>query len=294
MKNLSFIIILLVFIPYIGYSANYIGTFDDISSSARAAGMGNAFIGLSDDPGGVYYNPAGISQIKNPQLALMYKDLYSLGLISCMVITYVQPIGKSSCIGISWRRLGTSSDEVYFMKSYSENTYRFTYAAEILPLFYIGGNFKFLIIDYEVKATSVAYDVGVLLKTFEKHLNIGVLLKDINSPKVRWQHKEKEEAYEDTVPMNLIIGGTIRPNNYISISMDYRNLLADNHITHIGIEGWLLNRILSPKAGVILRNEKMDLSCGMGIKYKYLKFDYAFEYHNELNYTHAFGLSINF
>ena len=47
-----------------GLSLNSIGV--------KAGGMGGAFIGLADDYSAIYWNPAGMSQITNPQLAAYY------------------------------------------------------------------------------------------------------------------------------------------------------------------------------------------------------------------------------
>lgn len=58
-----------------GYAQNY-GTgavpFIRISPTARASGMGDAYVALSDDIGALYYNPAGIAQIKNMEVLATY------------------------------------------------------------------------------------------------------------------------------------------------------------------------------------------------------------------------------
>lgn len=43
------------------------------AQSARARGMGGAFIGLSDDESAIYYNPAGLSQIQGREASLQAK-----------------------------------------------------------------------------------------------------------------------------------------------------------------------------------------------------------------------------
>jgi long-subunit fatty acid transport protein len=42
-------------------------TFLKVNYSARAAAMGNAYTGLANDAGAVFFNPAGLVQIKFPQ-----------------------------------------------------------------------------------------------------------------------------------------------------------------------------------------------------------------------------------
>ncbi|MBI3039351.1 hypothetical protein HYY75_09950 [bacterium] len=43
------------------------------AQSARARGMGGAFLGVSDDESATYYNPAGLSQIQGQELSLQTK-----------------------------------------------------------------------------------------------------------------------------------------------------------------------------------------------------------------------------
>jgi len=41
-------------------------------SGARAAGMGNAFIAVSDDGTAASWNPAGLSQLRRPELSVVF------------------------------------------------------------------------------------------------------------------------------------------------------------------------------------------------------------------------------
>jgi long-subunit fatty acid transport protein len=41
-------------------------------SGARAAGMGNAFIAVSDDGTAASWNPAGLSQLRKPEFSVVY------------------------------------------------------------------------------------------------------------------------------------------------------------------------------------------------------------------------------
>lgn len=65
----------------------------EISGSARILGMGNAFVGLADEPGALKFNPAGLTQLKmrgfvfeNQNFNDNEIDYFSLG--------YVNPVGK--------------------------------------------------------------------------------------------------------------------------------------------------------------------------------------------------------
>lgn len=47
-------------------------SYDNLGTSAKAVGMGNAFVAIADDPSGVFYNPAGLARLKGVQLSVMY------------------------------------------------------------------------------------------------------------------------------------------------------------------------------------------------------------------------------
>src|SRR4029079_6571195 len=82
---------------------------------ARAPGMGNAFVGLADDVYALYYNPAGLAQLKRPELATSYTRLL-LGLsdnsnLSSSFVGYAHPLkeGKWGTAAVAWQQLSLNS-----------------------------------------------------------------------------------------------------------------------------------------------------------------------------------------
>ncbi len=65
MRNYWLIIACVILLPKIvianGFAVN--------EQSAIAAGMGGAFVAQADDPSAVYYNPAGLVQLKGTQIS---------------------------------------------------------------------------------------------------------------------------------------------------------------------------------------------------------------------------------
>src|SRR3989339_1100073 len=51
---------------------NLYSAFENTFSGARPYGMGNAYTGLSDDIQGIFYNPAGLSQVRHSELITYY------------------------------------------------------------------------------------------------------------------------------------------------------------------------------------------------------------------------------
>ncbi len=50
--------------------------FNFSGAGCRAAAMGGAFVGLSDDATAIYWNPAGLAQLKRPEFSLMGSYVY--------------------------------------------------------------------------------------------------------------------------------------------------------------------------------------------------------------------------
>lgn len=61
----------------VGMSAPSWAGFQDLGVGARAMGMGRAFVAVSDDPSALFWNAAGITQIKNLEGLAMYAPMYT-------------------------------------------------------------------------------------------------------------------------------------------------------------------------------------------------------------------------
>jgi hypothetical protein len=61
-----------------------------LPQAARAAGLGQAFTGLADDPSALAWNPAGLSTLAAPELSLMHTDY--LADTSHDVVAYAHPV----------------------------------------------------------------------------------------------------------------------------------------------------------------------------------------------------------
>ena len=85
-------------------AGRYAGDFLVIGTGVRAAGMGGAFAAVADDGSAIYWNPAGLSQIKNMEIGLMRAFLYQ-GLAFYDNFSYSQPLPNNVTIGVNWTRL---------------------------------------------------------------------------------------------------------------------------------------------------------------------------------------------
>lgn len=67
--------LLSLFIPFlVGWATKWAGEFEALDVSARAVGMGGAYLALADDPAAIYYNPAGTLGEGSRAVAFMHAE----------------------------------------------------------------------------------------------------------------------------------------------------------------------------------------------------------------------------
>ena len=70
------------------------GSFLKILDGARPAALGDAFIAVADDNNGIYWNPAGLTQINRPALSSIYGSW--LTGINFASLSYISPLNRFS------------------------------------------------------------------------------------------------------------------------------------------------------------------------------------------------------
>lgn len=93
-------------------AGRYAGDFMEIGSGVRALGLGKAFAAVADDGSAIFWNPAGISQLKRIEVGLMRSFLYE-GLAYYDHLTYCQPLPNDVTIGVNWTRLSIPDVPVF-------------------------------------------------------------------------------------------------------------------------------------------------------------------------------------
>lgn len=118
-KKFSFIILLLI-ISISLFAGRYAGDFLAIGSGVRSLGLGGAFSAIANDGSAIYWNAAGIAQIRKTEFGIMRAFLYE-GLASYDNLFVCQPLPNEVTIGINWTRL-TIDDIPIFKEDYLVGT----------------------------------------------------------------------------------------------------------------------------------------------------------------------------
>jgi len=270
--------------------------------SARAQGMGEAFVGIADDINAINYNPAGLAYLEKPELNFSYlKGLVdtSWGSIACAF-----PAGPG-VMGISVFTLQGGLLDVYDGAGVRVNTLNaqsdylavFSYAFKTNRGLLLGFNVKGLysILGQAYTGITYAADIGLLYKVFEK-LKIGFAIQNAGE-------EIKYIATEDLLPLNIKAGfgwEVFRrkelDNITVAFDANYPNdgvLRYNFGVEYKNIEDGVAIR-LGYKFGEVLGCYVDSYSAGIGLSDGKFRVDYAFLSKGELGLNHQVSLIIGF
>ena len=138
---------------------------------ARPLGMGGAFTAIADNADAPYWNPAGLSQIKQQEINTMQTKLSTD--TDHYYISYVRPLGRGT-LGISWIQVGIGTitqtsatldawNEVQTINvfSYFSNAYMLSYGLPLNPNISVGMTAKYLTSDMFQIAGGQAYGYSI-------------------------------------------------------------------------------------------------------------------------------------
>ena len=155
--------------------------FLQIGISARAMGMAEAFVAVTDDASSVFYNPAGMTSVLGKQILVSHSKWFAD--INHYFGAIVMPVKNLGSIGFSFIVLATDDMAVrvpfigetgeYFRAS--EAALGLSYAKSLTDKFSVGGTVKWINEEYyNYNANVIAADIGTLFNTGYRNMKIGM------------------------------------------------------------------------------------------------------------------------
>lgn len=302
-------------IPGAHAAEKFAGDFLALGSGARALGMGEAYVAVTDGAVSSYYNPAGLARLDVRELNLMHSEQFG-GLENYNTVSFGAPLSDTVYGGISLVHLGVGNIKYTRLwdpsKELSDSNRVEIKSREDANDFalYLSGAKHFsekLDIGLSVKLirrvigpdTAFGYgvDAGVQYR-MTSHFDLGVAFRDVTGTTIAWDGRADDRiastmdagaAWHDQMPL---FGGTY----VITASMLYFGdspSVKGLDTMNLGFE-YLMNDIIALRGG----SSSGHGAFGLGIKRLPLisssSLDYAFLSHQDLDSTHRVSMTVRF
>lgn len=289
------------------------GGFLEYGAGARSLGMGKTFTAIADDASAVYWNPAGLAQLRRKELVALHNKLYVDTDYSFLSLAI--PLG-SRCKGVGDRQEEQQGVKVYMgvmgialvnlnstgFQLRDEYNYEqgegganesaaiVSYGRTILDgscKVNAGISLKVVKQNIDTKTdTGFGADLGLL--TNYKRLRLGVNVQNLIAPRLKLKNKE------DVYPLSATLGLGYRVlQDKLLIAMDIRKTENRSLKLHAGSE-YIIANLFAIRAGI----DETEAAMGAGIQWRNYAIDYAFAYHDawkgyeDLGASHRFGLTV--
>jgi len=274
--------------------------------SARAGGMGNAAIGISDDIETIYYNPAGLGNLVQSGVAATYQAPELQTSRSFLAANYRWKSNTlPGSVGFGWLRLRsadielTSADEQILGTDTLTNDL-FLWGAGVHPWsnVSVGLAMKYFRFSFDgFSESGLGVDAGVHAQF--SPFRVGVALTDIGGTMLSGNSIAGGGTVKDKVPMRVRPGaGAIfaEPFNWpITAIFDVDTLLklqdAQDSRLFVGSEIWGFQDRVAFRTGFQQGNGP---TFGFGARFFGFQIDYAFLYSLQLKDEHRIGTSYRF
>ncbi|MCD4651937.1 MAG: PorV/PorQ family protein [Candidatus Cloacimonetes bacterium] len=284
--------------------------FLKMNFSTRAAAMGNAYTGLSNDADGVFFNPAGLVRTTRMELAttyLNYFEGYNGGSLA-----FVLPVEKNIRLATFIQFLTTSDIEKTLVDAAgnyagTDGTFGSTdfvvglsYARVLNDVLYLGSNLKFIseTID-DNNAVAIAGDISLMHRTTNDDLMLGASLRNVGKQLTYFTDAE----YAEGLPTVAEVGFSYHPLEQLYANLDICKPLTSDIYGKLGVE-YKVHRLLSLRGGYKTNAADWKLggdydwlsgvSMGFGVCWKSYMIDYAAVSYGDLGLVNQFSIKYLF
>ncbi|MBI5555148.1 MAG: PorV/PorQ family protein [Elusimicrobia bacterium] len=272
------------------------GSFLHLGQSARAQGMGNCFVAISDDVTAIYYNPAGLTQLLKYELNTFYCPLWED--TNYNFLGYAHPLEKMGTFGVALINMTTGefekretiiSEPTNF--TVNDRAFLFSYGHNFSNRLSVGTTVKSIKKTVDIYSGSAfGIDAGALYRFLGNQLSVGANFQNLMAP------APKLQSAGDKYPLYSKFGVAYKIESaltnwedklILALDVDYSSFLKAKN--HFGIEYWY-GKNLALRLGKDINNY---MTFGMGVNYASFSFDYAAVAH-DLGLSHRFSVGYRF
>lgn len=306
--------------------------FLTISQGARAAGMGSAFVAVSDDPSAIFWNVAGLARLK--QYGFIFDHTQWFADLNYNFFAASIDLGDYGTLGASFISSDYGDMDVTSInepegtgESFTVNDMVFSlaWAINLTDNFSIGFNPKVIYQGiWKMSAFAFAMDMGVLYNTPFEGIVLGMSISNFGSKMaldgtsavILYDPDETSSGNNNRIPAQLEteywdlplqfkVGVSYKaldsPKHKLLLAVDASHPNNDYESVNVGGE-YVFSDIVSIRAGyktLLLENSEESLTLGAGFKQRLMnnvsiRFDYAYSDFGRLGSIHKYSLSILF
>ncbi len=258
--------------------------FLEIGVSARADGMGGAFVAVADDASAMYYNPAGLVQLEGREVVMTWVEYpadINYGFAAIAI-----PLSFGGVFGLSFYNLSAGDMPVTTYEyplgepgwTFTAKDYAFgaSYSRYLTDRFSLGVTVKLIDELYEVeRATGWAADVGTNYNTGFRNFKITMVISNFGP-----DMKFISQAYP--LPINFHFGAAIDvldgEQHKATFAMEGSHPSDNLEKYNAGLEYWY-NDMFAVRVGDRFEHDLSGVTWGLGFKVPWgernLSADYA-------------------
>ena len=289
-----FLVLFLMGLAPLSFGATSGLDFLKLGIGARPLALGEAYVAIADDINAIYWNPAGLVQLKLPEVGFTYNKWFED--IGYHFLGYGHPVNDSVFAASIYYLGGGDIDgsdgggsPIGDISAY-DLAFAFSYGRKLTDKLSGGLTFKFIRENLDNEAgNAFAFDLSALYKAVIDNLDLGFNVQNIGTG-IKFI---KDSA---SLPLNYKFGLAYRLlfTYPLTFSLDFNKLNNEGGYFGLGAECWITEYLALRIGHKFDTDVKDKVRVGLGLKAKNLRLDYAYTPHKILGDTHQFSFGFYF
>lgn len=269
---------------------------DNIGGGVRAAAMGSAFVAVSDDSSAIYWNPAGLSNLRQSELSLQHSSWFGTGRESLL---YGIPIPKVGGVGLSGSYMGYGSFDGRDSLGASTGSYSANqidlgmgWGGRVAGILSLGAQIHGVQQTLDEKSYSLfTAGFGALVKTSggwrmgASYMNGGISKGSVATAAAFRAGLSRNWTFKKGWDILAAASGNLSPQSGNSFQGGLEANYGGKYFIRVGYDQRL------QKSGF---DGLYGPTAGLGMSLGSLRLDYAFVPYGDLGNSHQFGLAYHF
>lgn len=270
---------------------------DNAGASARALGMGSAYVGVADDSAALFWNPSGLGGLRNTELALHHNS-WLAGIIQETAVLAL-PMGglgnfAASLSYVNYGNLPGYDDNGFQVSDYSANRYGggIGWGKEVAKDIYAGASLKGALQSIAGSSTSdLSLALGALWVP-RQDLRLGLAYSNLGTQVAGYsQAADLRGGASYSMPLSysnrllLALSGSFENRGVSRVQIGAEDMIHSFLALRLGYQLSLAETQIEGLSG---------LTAGLGVKYEGFGLDYAFLPYGDLGMAHRISLDYVF